>query len=232
MKKKNKLTDYSDEQIINILNVSRSFAEVIRTFGYTSIATGHYVQVKKELNRRNIQIPVYNFFGEHNNYSRRPKDENIFVNDILIDRQAVKKRILEENLIEYKCDSCGNNGEWQEKKLSLQLEHKNGDSHDNRLNNLCFLCPNCHSQTSTYARKKEKSKIKLIKFCKCGKEISSTAFMCINCNSKENRKVDRPDYEILMKEINETSQNRVAKKYGVSWRTIRKWRINYEKMDG
>lgn len=35
--------------------------------------------------------------------------------------------------------------------MTLQLEHKNGNNQDYRLSNLCLLCPNCHSQTSTYA---------------------------------------------------------------------------------
>jgi hypothetical protein len=32
--------------------------------------------------------------------------------------------------------------------------HSNGDPHDNRLDNLKLLCPNCHSQTDTFAAKK------------------------------------------------------------------------------
>jgi hypothetical protein len=39
---------------------------------------------------------------------------------------------------------------WNKKKIVLQLEHKNGIHNDNRLENLEFLCANCHSQTDTY----------------------------------------------------------------------------------
>ena len=234
MKRENKLEKYSDEQIKEILKDAISFSDVLRKFGYESITTGNYKLVKGILKNRQIEVPIYNYFKEFNNFNRKKSIEELFINDSTVNRQHLKNIIIKDKLIDYKCDKCGNNGEWQNEKLILQLEHKNGDTYDNRLENLSFLCPNCHSQTSTFSGRNSKrfKKEKTDRRCKCGKEISSTAFMCISCNSKENRKVDRPDYEILMKEINESSQNKVAKKYGVSWRTIRKWRINYEKIDG
>jgi 5-methylcytosine-specific restriction endonuclease McrA len=45
---------------------------------------------------------------------------------------------------------------WFDKKLSLHLDHKNGINNDNKIKNLRFLCPNCHSQTSTYGGKSRK----------------------------------------------------------------------------
>lgn len=57
------------------------------------------------------------------------------------------------SLIEgYKCNECGISN-YNNKPLTLQLEHKNGLSNDNSRKNLCLLCPNCHSQTSTYGIK-------------------------------------------------------------------------------
>ena len=43
--------------------------------------------------------------------------------------------------------------EWNNKKIVLELEHKDGNSENNDLVNLELLCPNCHSQTPTYKAK-------------------------------------------------------------------------------
>jgi Zn finger protein HypA/HybF involved in hydrogenase expression len=70
-------------------------------------------------------------------------------------RASIRKIIIKENLIEYKCSECGIQT-WNNKPLSLHLDHINGRSNDNRLENLRFLCPNCHSQTETYTGKNKK----------------------------------------------------------------------------
>lgn len=59
----------------------------------------------------------------------------------------IKRYILEQQ--SNKCAHCGIS-EWQGNPIVLELEHKDGDSSNNHLNNLECLCPNCHSQTPTY----------------------------------------------------------------------------------
>ncbi len=84
----------------------------------------------------------------------QPRERKIPLDELLVvgrktSRSHLKRRLLEEGVKENRCEICGIN-EWLGKTLNAQLHHKNGDGSDNRLLNLIFLCPNCHSQTDTY----------------------------------------------------------------------------------
>lgn len=69
-----------------------------------------------------------------------------------ISRHYIKMHILKDKLLEYKCSECGI-FEWNSKAITLHLDHIDGIKDNNKLSNLRFLCPNCHSQTSTYCGK-------------------------------------------------------------------------------
>jgi hypothetical protein len=64
--------------------------------------------------------------------------------------RTIKQYIIKHNLKKYECEECGIPGTWNDKKLVLHLHHLNGIHTDNTLNNLQFICPNCHSQTNSY----------------------------------------------------------------------------------
>ena len=57
----------------------------------------------------------------------------------------------------YKCNACGIPGEYNGKPITLEVNHKDGDAKNNVLENLEFLCPNCHSQTPTFRALNKKS---------------------------------------------------------------------------
>jgi len=56
-----------------------------------------------------------------------------------------------------KCESCKLTT-WLKKPITLELEHTDGDSQNNVKENLLLLCPNCHSQTPTWRRRKVSGK--------------------------------------------------------------------------
>jgi len=84
---------------------------------------------------------------------RRYTDEECFKENSTIARHHLKKRLLDDNLVPNECHICKLGNTWNGIELVLQLEHKNGINNDNRLENLALICPNCHSQSETYAAK-------------------------------------------------------------------------------
>tara|TARA_R110000868_G_C10596688_1_gene740075 strand:+ start:108 stop:671 length:564 start_codon:yes stop_codon:yes gene_type:complete len=70
-------------------------------------------------------------------------------------RIKLKQKMLKKGT-PYKCSIC-EIFEWQGQKLSLHLDHINGDNKNDDESNLRFLCPNCHSLTHTYCGKNNKS---------------------------------------------------------------------------
>ena len=84
----------------------------------------------------------------------KPRPHLIPMEEILVaggprSRDHLKRRLLKAGLKEERCEDCGIS-EWLGEPLRMTLHHVNGDGYDNRLENLRFLCPNCHSRTSNY----------------------------------------------------------------------------------
>jgi 5-methylcytosine-specific restriction endonuclease McrA len=95
------------------------------------------------------------YYHEMVEFSRKRRLDNkvVFVENSTYGRHHAKQRLIKENLIPYVCSICSLEPVWNGIKLSLQLDHINGVNDDNRMENLRFVCPNCHSQQDTYAAK-------------------------------------------------------------------------------
>ena len=91
-------------------------------------------------------------------FYKKYKDEDMFKLNSDVDVKTIKRRFCEKNL-PLKCECCKIENKWNNKPLTLQFDHKNGNNKDNRLENLRWLCPNCHSQTETYTGKNNKKMV-------------------------------------------------------------------------
>ena len=111
-------------------------------------------------------------------------DEQLYIENSTTARSVVRRRILYDNLIEYKCSICSSEPKWRGQDMSLILDHENGINNDNRLTNLRFLCPNCNHQQPTYAGK-NKRKTDEKKCVDCNKTIHKNSIRCNGCSAKK-----------------------------------------------
>ena len=153
----NKIYKLSDEQFVELLKKSSTISEVLFKLGYTVKGNSWgYSQVKRRMDDLNLD---YSIFKGKSAVIKTGRLNNVRKEDILKEnckhqRTVLRRYVIKNNLIPYKCAICGCT-KWQGKTLSLELDHINGINNDNRLENLRFLCPNCHSQTSTYGSRNQ-----------------------------------------------------------------------------
>ena len=127
--------------------------------------------------------------------------------------------MISEGYKDYKCECCGIS-EWNNKDITLQLHHKDGNRNNNSLDNLQILCPNCHSQTDSYcgksSKKNKKEKVKLSDII----------------GDKNNKKKYKKNLPINREDLKDKIRNipfvKIAEEYGVSDNAIRKWCDRYE----
>jgi 5-methylcytosine-specific restriction endonuclease McrA len=144
---------WTDEELARAVAASTSLTDVIRALGLRP-AGGNHRSVRAHVARLALST-------EHFTHERRTRGirawraltrhspDTVFRSGAGI-ASAVVRRQAREHLRPYRCALCGNPGVHHGQPLTLQLDHANGVHDDNRLENLRWLCPNCHSQTPTY----------------------------------------------------------------------------------
>lgn len=146
---------YTKEWLEELCASSYSYAEVLRKAGRAQ-AGGSQNTLKKKIEEFGIDIS--HFTGQRwqhaPEFQKKYLPENLFVTNCSVNPTTVRRYVILHKAIKYECSGCGCDGNWQGKLLALQLHHKDGDTSNNTLSNLTFLCPNCHAITENYGGKK------------------------------------------------------------------------------
>lgn len=152
----NKIYELTDEQFVKLIKESCNISEVLFKLGYSVQGNSWgFSLVRKRMDE--LKLTHNSFKGKSTlgkSVERIIDPNKLFKENSKHNRTVLRRYILNHELIPYKCAICGAI-EWQGKTLSLELDHINGINNDNRLENLRFLCPNCHSQTTTYGSRNQ-----------------------------------------------------------------------------
>lgn len=146
---------WDDEKLIAVVETSRSYRQVIIALGLIPKG-GNYSTVKRNIRKLGIDISHFLHMG----WRKGAKTSTVKptpLSQILIENpswggtnHSLKNRLIREGIKERKCEICGIIS-WLDLPISHHMDHINGNREDYRLENLRILCPNCHSQTETYA---------------------------------------------------------------------------------
>ncbi len=160
---------YTTEELQDFCNESFSYATLAEKIGYSKTGGSGIKAVKEMVNQ--LHLDIQHFTGQQWNKgktkfddSRIPSAEKYTIEEIFIKNSPVTQKVMRgyverHHLLEYKCNTCGCDGNWQNGKISLQIHHIDGDNKNNELSNLIYLCPNCHALTETYCGKNKHLKI-------------------------------------------------------------------------
>lgn len=222
------------EELESVAKNSNSIADILRHYGYGTTGATHQI-LKKRLIEDNIDIGHIKL-GYNSNKGRKfnyalSKEECLLAifNDTNIKSSNGPARgyILRYNLIEYKCQKCKNEGVWENERLALHLDHIDGKRSNNKLENLRFLCPNCHSQTDTFGARNHKQKPKIEYKCSnCNKDISqnSKGGRCYSCAQSHIGIIEQNlNKEQIEKLILEKPICKIAEQLGCSGSGLRKY---------
>lgn len=227
------------DKLQQIIDESASIKEVIQKCELSIKGLGNYTTFSSMIKKLDLNLDGLNHRRKINTarhtrnfHSKNVPMEEVFKENSSYSRAFAKRQILRRNLIEEKCQSCGLGKEWNYSSLTLQLDHINGKNKDHRIENLRFLCPNCHSQTHTYCGKATKIHNNPKRKCKCGNRKHFSSTQCQACQSDKRRILPRLTKEQLDHLRQEKkSWDSIGNLYNVSGQSVRKYakKIGYLK---
>lgn len=163
------------QELEKLVENATSWVGLCRDLGYKSQAGSKTPPLRKYLDQNNIShthLPSGRYVWHRSPQGKKAlalksKIPKRSLSELLVENSphkssySLKKKLIDEGLLEDKCLHCGILPFYNGKPLSLDLDHINGNHSDNRIENLRVLCPNCHRQTPTFGCKNKPMKLKI-----------------------------------------------------------------------
>jgi hypothetical protein len=239
---------YSKSLLNSIVSRARSIREILGILGL-KLSGSNYSYMKKLFVKHGVDTSHFTGMASNRGKGHKGGFKKKTWQEISVKRengtresaQRLRRALIESGRT-FKCseEKCPVENLWLSKPITLNVDHINGDFTDCRLDNLRFLCPNCHSQTTTFGsgnrtigktpvKKSYKKADKLKKFCiKCNEELFSRSKvnLCKKCMKQlpliNRRTIKYPAREELSILIGQEPLTSIGKKLGVSGNAVKK----------
>ncbi|MFD0225223.1 HNH endonuclease signature motif containing protein [Streptomyces hirsutus] len=135
------------------VSASTNMCEVLRHLGL-EVVGGHHTHISRRIKAYGLDISHFRMPTRRGKPWRPRTPENL-----LVEQPPAQARRIPSDRIKWamtalgvpeQCTLCGTGSVWRGRSLPLEVDHVDGDWRNNRIENLRFLCPNCHSTTDNY----------------------------------------------------------------------------------